>query len=157
MEGVIVGDTYIAAGIYERIKTVTPDRERARAFVEQFNYAAWTDTLRRFLGKGADAMIAPEAKEGKYDKEKQTARFERILSVWGDILRVIDEEVPAPTELTALYDTVGLPKTMAEIGQKEELLPLTFAATKDIRDKYVLSRLCFDLGIINDIGGEIKC
>ena len=40
---------------------------------------------------------------------------------------------------------------MAEIGLDEEILPLTFKASKDIRDKYVLSRLCWDLGIIDDI------
>ncbi len=139
--------TYLSARVYERIKAVTPDKEKALAFVERFDYAAWAETLREFLGKGADAMIALEAKEGKYDKKKHEARLERILSVWQEILRVIDEEIPTLTEFTALYDKVGLPKTMAEIGQEEALLSLTFAATKDIRDKYVLSRLCFDLGI----------
>lgn len=149
--------THIAAGIYEKVKAVTPDKEKALAFVERFDYAAWAETLRAFLGKGADGMIALEAKEGKYDKEKHKARLARIISIWEDILRVIDEEIPAVTALTSLYGRIGLPKTMAELGLEESILPMTFAATKDIRDKYVLSRLCFDLGIINDIGGEIKC
>ena len=39
---------------------------------------------------------------------------------------------------------------MREIGLDEDTLPMTFRATKDIRDKYVLSRLCFDLGIIQE-------
>ena len=29
----------------------------------------------------------------------------------------------------------------------KEILPFTFGATRDIRDKYVLSRLAFDLGV----------
>ena len=149
--------TYLSARVHERIKAITPDKEKALAFVERFDYAVWAETLRAFLGRGADAMIALEAKEGKYDKKKHKARLGRILSVWQDILRVIDEEIPTLTEFTALYDAVGLPKSMAEIGLDNDILPLTFAATKDIRDKYVLSRLCFDLGIINDVGGEIKC
>ena len=40
---------------------------------------------------------------------------------------------------------------MTEIGIDEELLPMTFKASKDIRDKYVLSRLAWDLGIIEEI------
>jgi hypothetical protein len=40
---------------------------------------------------------------------------------------------------------------MEDIGLSEELLPMTFAASKDIRDKYVLPRLAFDLGIIDEI------
>lgn len=34
-----------------------------------------------------------------------------------------------------------------EIGVDEALLPMIFGATKDIRDKYVLSRLAWDLGM----------
>lgn len=33
----------------------------------------------------------------------------------------------------------------------KSILPMTFNATENIRDKYVLSRLCWDLGIIDDI------
>ena len=40
---------------------------------------------------------------------------------------------------------------MKEIGLEEEILPLTFKSAKDIRDKYVLPRLCWDLGIIDEI------
>ena len=48
-------------------------------------------------------------------------------------------------------EEVGMPKSMAEIGIDESILPMTFKAAKDIRDKYVLPRLCFDLGVIDDI------
>ena len=40
---------------------------------------------------------------------------------------------------------------MEEIGIDNKLLPMTFKAAKDIRDKYVLSRLCWDLGILDEI------
>ena len=37
------------------------------------------------------------------------------------------------------------------IGVNREALQLTFKATKDIRDKYVLSRLAWDLGILDEL------
>ncbi len=37
------------------------------------------------------------------------------------------------------------------IGVDYELLPMTFMATKDIRDKYVLSRLAWDLGVLEEL------
>lgn len=40
---------------------------------------------------------------------------------------------------------------MEEIGIDNNLLPMTFKAAKDIRDKYVLPRLCWDLGIIDEV------
>jgi len=36
---------------------------------------------------------------------------------------------------------------LADIGEDESLLPTILRCTKDIRDKYVLSRLAWDLGM----------
>ena len=59
--------------------------------------------------------------------------------------------MPSVEDTEKLLDLIGAPKTMTEIGIDEELLPMTFKASKDIRDKYVLSRLAWDLGIIEEI------
>ncbi len=143
--------TLISIKLYEKIKNITPERKKAFDYVEKFDFHAWSKTLREFLGKGAESMIALEEKEQKYDIESHKRRFEIIAEKWDNILSIISEELPSTEELQSLYTKVGLPKTMAEIGLDEEILPLTFKASKDIRDKYVLSRLCWDLGIIDDI------
>ena len=54
--------TMKAVELYEVIKTVTPDREKAYAAVEAFNYSDWSNQLRIFLGKSGDTMIAQERK-----------------------------------------------------------------------------------------------
>ena len=56
-------------------------------------------------------------------------------------------ELPSPS---TILDRLGAPKTVEEIGLSEDILPLIFKATKDIRDKYVLSRLYWDLGVFFD-------
>ena len=43
------------------------------------------------------------------------------------------------------------PLLNSKIGIENNLLPMTFKSAKDIRDKYVLPRLCWDLGIIDEI------
>ena len=139
--------TLIAAKLYERLKTVTPNWKQALSYAEAFDFAAWSGELRRYLGKGAESMIALEAKEGKYDPAKHRERLEIILSHWSEILQIIDEEIPPVSELEALLDLIGAPKTLSEIGVSDDELPMIFRCTKDIRDKYVLSRLVWDLGI----------
>lgn len=141
-----VGTLY-AAKMYDKLKTLTPDKEKALASVRAFDYGAWSETLRTFLGKGAESMIALEAKEGKYDKAKHAKRLEDILAHWDEILAILNEELPPSAEIEALLDKIGAPKTASDIGLSEDIIPLTFRATKDIRDKYVLSRLAFDLGV----------
>ena len=143
--------TVIAVGLYEKIRKITPDREKALAYAAAFDKEAWFATLRQLLGKGAESMIALEAKEGKYDVSAHKERLEVILSYWDEILQIMDEELPSSAQLDALMDTIEAPKTLAAIGVDEALLPNVFRATKDIRDKYVLSRLAWDLGVLDEM------
>ena len=139
--------TYETAKRYAALKNIVPDREKAIAHAKDFDFAAWSKVLRGFIGGGAEAMIALEAKERKYDPEKIAARVDTIIAHYGDILSIAAEEIPSPETLEKLYDTLGMPKMPHDIGLDDDILPLTFRASKDIRDKYVLSRLYFDLGI----------
>lgn len=143
--------TYIAAGLYEKLKALDFDREKALAFAKSFDYNKYKEFLRGFLGKSAEGMIALEEKEKKYDIFLHQKRLEKILENRDKIIKIIDEEIPPQKELSALFDLVKLPKSPEEIGIESALIAPAFKATKDIRDKYVLSRLCHDLGIINEI------
>ena len=143
--------TLIAARLYERLKDITPNREKAIASVRAFDYEAWCARLRALLGKGAESMIVQEEKERKYDLASHSRRLEVILENWGAVLQIIDRELPSAQEIEALLDTIQAPKTLGEIGAEDALLPEIFMATKDIRDKYVLSRLAWDLGILEEM------
>ena len=148
--------TLIAARIYEQVKERTPDFEKAVSYAESFDTAKWNHELRTFIGQGAEAMIALEAKEQKYNVAKHRERIKVIMEKWDKILTIINEEVPASAEIEALLDKINAPKTLEDIGLDSSILPMTFKASKDIRDKYVLSRLAWDLGIIEELEWEAK-
>ena len=90
-------------------------------------------------------------KDGKYDPANHAIRLERILERWDTLLQIMEEELPASAELEALLDTIEAPKTLADIGVEETLFPLIFRATKDIRYKYVLSTLAWDMGVLEEL------
>jgi len=142
--------TLIAVRLYEKLAKEIPSAERAKQYVAKFDYESWSDELRAFLGKGAESMIELEAKEKKYDPSAHEKRLKGIAENWQKILRIMQEELPSSKELENLFDSVGIPKTPSEIGIDESIIPMTFKATKDIRDKYVLSRLVWDLGILDE-------
>ena len=139
--------TLVAAQLYEAVSAMTPNREKAEAYVDSFSYDAWTEALRSFLGRSAETMIALEAKEGKYRKETHPARFATIEKCWPAIVQIIREEIPSYETLSKLLDTLGI----EPLSIDKETARLTFLATKDIRDKYVLSRLAWDLGICDEL------
>ena len=146
--------TMIAAKLYEKLKQVQPDVSGAVAGAEAFDYPAWSGELRSFLGKGAESMIALEAKEKKYDPAGHKLRLQRILEQWDSILEIVKQEIPPVSDLEDLYLRIGLPMKLEEIGEEEKLLPLILRCTKDIRDKYVLSRLAWDLQIEKELYGQ---
>lgn len=142
--------TLIAVKIYEQIKDYTINENKAIKHAKNFNLSKWNATLLDFLGKGANAMIEQEKVDKKYDIKKHSARLKVIEKKWDKIKQIISEELPPLAELEKLFDSIELPKTLDGLGC-ENLLPKIFASTKDIRDKYVLSTLCWDLGIIDEI------
>ena len=143
--------TRLAIRLYEAVKNLPPDPEAAATAVKAFDLPGWNDQLRAFLGKGAHTMIAQEEKDGKYDPEKHPARLTRILENWPQILKILEEELPSSEAFDRLLESVGLPKGPGYLGIDKEKLCLTFRATRDIRDKYVLSRLAWDLGITDSL------
>ena len=143
--------TFISAKLYEQMKEMSPDKEKALAYVKGFSYAEWSKILQDFLGKSSDAMIALEEKEHKYDVELHQKRLELILEKWDEILAIIEEELPSSAQIERIMDDIEAPKTLEEIGLGDTSLELTFKSTKDIRDKYVLSRLAWDLGVIDEL------
>ena len=148
--------TYHTARLYEALKTHKPNWDKASAYVKAFDLPGWEQTLRDFLGKGAEAMIAQERKEGKYRKDTHPARFARIAQNWDAILQILEEELPPSRDIGALLDTIGISKELSSLGIDAETARTTFRATKDIRDKYVLSRLAWDLGILEELAQVIS-
>ena len=139
--------TLVSAKLYEAVKAMTPNKDKAESFVKDFSYDDWSKTLRDFLGRSAETMITLEEKEGKYRKDTHPARLEIIERNWSQIVQIIDEEIPAHDTLSQLLARLGIQQPDTD----KETLRLTFLATKDIRDKYVLSRLAWDLGICHEL------
>ena len=145
-----VGTRY-AVALYEKLKGVKPDKETALSYARSFSYDAWKEELRKFLGKGAESMIALEEKEKKYDAVLHEKRLDAVLKNWDQILQIMEEELPTEMEISDLLDSISAPKTLTELGIPEEQFAMVFKSTKDIRDKYVLSRLLWDLGILEEL------
>ena len=127
-----------------------PDWDKAEKFVADFSLDDWNQKLLAFIGPGAEAMIEGENKEHKYDPAKHKARFAVLQEHWDEIIGII-RELPSSAEIRALMESIGFPTSASIIGYDDEMVKTTFTMTKDIRDKYVGTRLFWDLGILDEI------
>jgi len=143
--------TLYAAKMYEKIQKMKPDAEKARKHAADFPYEKHAAFLTRFLGKGANAMIALEEKEGKYNKEKHAERLSVILEKWETLTEIMRKEIPTATKISEILEKAGLTEEPSFQSMQKEDVKSTFLASADIRDKYVLSRLAWDLGVQEEV------
>ncbi|MBQ8380752.1 MAG: sn-glycerol-1-phosphate dehydrogenase [Clostridia bacterium] len=147
--------TYICLKLYGEFKKITPDKEKALSHAKAFDYKAREEKLRSYLGKSAESMIALEAKEGKYDSEKHGARLDVILGCYDRIMKIIDEELPEISDMEELFKKLSLEYDYSYLGIDKETTKKAFLFSGDIRDKYVLQRLLWDLGIDEEIAEKV--
>ena len=140
-----IGTAY-AAEKYERLASLHPDREKAMKNFDSFDKEAWFGKIKEYLGASADAILASAPSSDRYDAAKHEQRLDNILNNWDAILRIVREEMPDSARIRELLRTIGAPENSAEIGIPTEENDLTFRMTKDIRDKYILSTLLWDIG-----------
>jgi len=144
--------TLLCLRIYEFISGIVPDRKKAYDYVSSFSVEKWNSFLIRFLGKSADALIELEKREGKYDPGKHEKRLDIIINNWETVLKIISEELPPLRLVEEFMTKIGMPVSPKELGHSDEDVLAAFLATKDIRDKYIGSRLLWDLGYIEEAG-----
>lgn len=148
--------TFYAVKMYNKLALSTPDLKKAEKAAEGFDYEDWASKLRKFIGPAAEEMIRLEQKEKKYDPVARKKRARIICENWPEIVTIIREEIPSDEEYEDILSSIGAPKRSEDIGLSKNILKMTFLATKDIRDKYVLSRLLSDLGLADEYGEELS-
>lgn len=140
---------------YERLAEYTPDKNIALSYVSSFDDEEWNQRLRQNLGRSAETIILAEIRDQKYNKEKHAARIEIIIENWDEITRVI-RTLPSSKETEAFMRDIGHPTSYTEIGLTAEEYKNAFLMAKDVRDKYVLGRLLWDLGLLDEYSNDIK-
>ena len=145
---VAVGTLFMAKQ-YDKLKKIVPSDEKGYRETHAFSYATWENNLRKFIGGAAESMILLETKEGKYNADRASVRRKAIIEKWDKLVKIMDEELPSATRIAEIMDLASIPKTLEDAGLSCDIKK-AFAATRDIRDKYVLSGLLWDIGELND-------
>lgn len=142
--------TLLSLKVYDYIKKIKVDKKKALAYVSSFDSDVWNEKMVDFIGPGAYAMVEGEKREGKYDKEKHAKRLEIIIDKWDEIMAVVNK-LPRYEEVYDLMIAMGAPTDPRYLGYDEDGIRTTFTMTKDIRDKYIASRLLWDVGEIENV------
>ncbi|GHU83391.1 hypothetical protein FACS1894196_3190 [Clostridia bacterium] len=146
--------TALTLRLWDALRTVRPDPERARAAVraQDGNRAAWEAEMRAIFGKTADTVIAAElAQFHKNDPARHAARLENIVRGWPQIVQIAREELPDTDDTIALMRELGMATTPGDLGISREDTRRALIGSREIRDKYITSSLLWDLGLLREM------
>ena len=152
--GIQVGiGTVITLRLYDMIKDegMKPSREKALKAIEAFSAAEWESEIRRIFGKTGDAVLGLERKFKKNAKENHAARLALIIEKWDEITAMMESALPCEKEIAGLLESIGEPIAPIEIGITDDLVRDAFTGSREIRDKYILTSLLWDMGIMDEM------
>jgi len=156
LHGIQVGiGTLLTLKIYEWMRQLIPDRERAERAMRGFDQEKWASEIRRIFGSTADQIFKIEEKTRKNDPAKHARRLGRIIENWDGIQRIIREELPSHDSIRALMARLNMPMKPADIGIPPAGVRDAFVGARDIRDKYLSCSMLWDLGLLEEFGDRL--
>ncbi len=157
LHGIQVGvGTMLVLSVYRRVRQLRPDMARVEARIAEFDPAAWEANLRRVFGRAAEPLIAQAAAQRKNDPDARRARASRIIEKWDVIQAIIEEELPDEADLRQKMKAIGLPMRPADIGISDQDALDAFVCSRDIRDRYLLSSMLWDIGCLQEGAEALK-
>ncbi|MBO4894149.1 MAG: sn-glycerol-1-phosphate dehydrogenase [Clostridia bacterium] len=147
--------TLLAVKGYNRLLSLSPDKEKAAEKFGSFDIDAWREKISGYLGSAGEQMIKNTRTCELYNGEKFNERIENICDNWNIIKEIVSEEIPRYETVLNILKTIKAPVSSDEIGIPSATNPLTFRMTKDIRDKYILSTLLFDMGLLDETAEDV--
>ena len=155
LHGIQVGvGCYLTFKLYEQIRKIKPDREKALDFMRSFDEEKWERETRRVFGSVAENIIATAKKEGRNDPVKHAERVNRIVDHWDEILKIMDEELPPFKTIVDIMTGCGMPMRPKDLGINDDDVRDALKASRDIRNKYLSSTMLWDLGLLYEMADQ---
>ena len=146
--------TVLMLKLVEALRARTVDFEAARAAALGYDQAAWEENIRAAYGPAAQGVIDMEVKAGK---NETSARLERIDSMernWAEITALL-EALPSSETVAGLLKSLDSPCTPAAIDVDAEMLKNTFLYCKEVRARYTILQMVWDLGLLDEMSDEV--
>ena len=152
-EQVAVG-TVLALRIAELLADAPVDFEFARRHARSFRHDAWKREIRRVYGAAADEVIDLEKHAQKNATVNVLKRIDSTEKHWDAAQSILAAQMSA-SHLCSLLKSTGCPSLPQDIGIDASLLRDTLIYSKEVRNRYTIMQLVYDLGLEEYIADKI--
>ena len=127
----------------------------AAAAAKTFDKNAWEEDIRSVFGEASDGIISLENKSFKNDPAGRNDRLEAIRNRRKEILWAIRHDLPAVSEIEELLLSLDAPVHPEQIGVTLEEVRGAVLYAKEVRDRYTLLGLLWDLGLSEEFADRL--
>ncbi len=140
--------TVIALRAYEYVANLDPDFHKIKK-LSRPSFEEWEKNIRHaFLG-AADEIIDLEKKNAKNGAERLGARLEATEKNWSAI-KALAANTASSKSVYDILKRLDAPVKPAEIGVEREMATQAILYAKEIRDRYTVLQLLWDLGELDN-------
>ena len=139
---------------YELLMSRNIDFDKARKAASDYNQAEWEVFMQRAYKQAADSVIKLERQVKKNSPDNVISRIRMLEENW-HLLKKISGSMPSADTVRSYLQILGAPDSPMSIGISKELFITSFTAAKELRNRYGLLQLLFDLNLTQEIAEEV--
>jgi len=156
LHGRKVGVTEIVVTkLYELLTEVSFDYEKAIRKADEFNEDQWEHNMMRIYKSAGQGIIESNRKENRNSKEKYIQRLNSIQKNWGEIISTVKEIVPLTGKIQSILNEAGAPVSPQQIGVSSEIVSNSLIYGKEIRTRYTVLQLLWDIGVLDEFSEKV--
>ncbi|HHT49230.1 MAG TPA: sn-glycerol-1-phosphate dehydrogenase [Firmicutes bacterium] len=153
--GIKVG---IGAIITHRLGSILYGRKIDFAAVKEkilkFDEEKWKEEIIKLYKRSAPDILRQKEENDSFSVVKHANRLKKIEEKW-DRIRELLTAAPNGEQIETLLKTVGAPTNPLDIQVDRELVYNGIIYAKEIRSRYTILRLLWDLGLLEEMAAEI--
>ena len=146
--------TVLVLKLVEALRSASVDFDAARTAARAYDPHLWEEHIRTAYGPAAQGVIDMEAKAKKNETTGRLKRIDAIEQHWPEITELL-ASLPASRTVMELLRSLDAPCLPAEIGVGEEMLRNTFYYCKEVRARYTILQMIWDLGLLEPLAEEV--
>ncbi len=155
LHGTQVGVATIAVlKAYELLMELKIDFSAAREKASGYSESKWEADMMKYYGPAAPSVIRLERETGKNATDHVLARLELVERHWKEI-KAITDLLPSADSIRNILISLSAPASPEEVGIDRDTFIESFLAAKELRNRYALLQLLFDLGLLEELAVKV--
>lgn len=147
--------TIVTAKFYDRLRRI----DRSSIDIDRClsRWVPWDTYANVVSGRFGDlsASVLEQARLGYPDRDVLAARLTKLKSEWDEIIDFVSETLRPPQDLESELDDADCPVRFDQIGVSHARALRAVRHCKDIRNRYTILHLAWELGLLDEWAEEV--